>query len=141
MTKEEVENRTLQYFQSGFHCAEAISKALTEFFINEEDSYTPKAATGFGGGIGGSHLETCGALTGGVIALGWFLGRTNPSGDKTRVYKLASEFRRQFVEKFGSTHCQTLLDKFGKQENMNKCKKLTADAAGILWSLLTETGE
>jgi C_GCAxxG_C_C family probable redox protein len=139
MTKEEVENRTLQYFESGFHCAEAISKALTEPFMNDGDSYNPKAATGFGGGIGGSHLDTCGALTGGVIALGWALGRTNPGGDKTKVFKLASEFRKQFVEKFGSAHCQTLLDKFGKQKDANKCKKLTADAAGILWNLLTET--
>jgi C_GCAxxG_C_C family probable redox protein len=141
MTKEEVKNRTFQYYQSGFHCAEAISKALTEILTNDGDSYTPKLATGFGGGIGGSHLETCGALTGGIIALGWSLGRTNPGQDKTMVYELASEFRRQFVEEFGSSNCKALLDKFGKQENMNKCKELTADAAGILWSLLTETGE
>jgi C_GCAxxG_C_C family probable redox protein len=141
MTKEEVENRTLQYYQSGFHCAEAISKALTELLAKEDDTYIPKVATGFGGGVGGSHLETCGALTGGIITLGWFLGRTKPGGDKTMVYELASEFRRQFVDKFGSSHCQTLLDKFGKQENMMKCKKLTAEAGGILWELLTKEGE
>ena len=79
-------------------------------------------------------METCGALTGGIIALGWFWGRTKPGGDKIKVYELASEFRRRFVEKFGSSNCQTLLDKFGKQENAMKCKKLTAEAAGILWS-------
>ena len=137
MTREEAESRTYQYFQSGFHCAEAISKALTEILEKVGDSYTPKVASGFGGGIGGSHLETCGALTGGIIALGWFWGRTKPGGDKTKVYELASEFRRRFVEKFGPPNCQTILDKFGKQENAMKCKKLTAEAAGILWELLT----
>jgi C_GCAxxG_C_C family probable redox protein len=83
MTKEEAENRTLQYYQSGFHCAEAISKALIELRAKEKDSYTPKIANGFGGGIGGSQLETCGALTGGIIVLGWFLGRATPGEDKT----------------------------------------------------------
>jgi len=136
MTREEVEKRTLQYFQSGFHCAEAISKALTEAFEKEGDGYAPKVATGFGGGIGGSHLETCGALAGGIIALGWFWGRTKPGGDKTKVYELAAEFRRRFVEKFGSSNCQSLLDKLGKQEGAMKCKKLTAAAAGILCELL-----
>jgi C_GCAxxG_C_C family probable redox protein len=137
MSREEAENWTFQYYQSGFHCAEAISKALTELLAKEGESYTPKVASGFGGGIGGSHMETCGTLTGGIIALGWLLGRTTPGGDKTKVYELASEFRRRFVEKFGSSNCQTLLDKFGKQENAMKCKKLTAEAAGILWELIT----
>jgi len=137
MSREDAENKTFQYYQSGFHCAEAISKALTELFAKEGDSYTPKVASGFGGGIGGSHMEACGTLTGGIIALGWLLGRTKPGGDKTKVYELVSEFRRRFVEKFGSSHCQTLLDKFGKQENAMKCKKMTAEAAGILWELMT----
>jgi C_GCAxxG_C_C family probable redox protein len=137
MSREDAENKTFQYYQSGFHCAEAISKALTELFAKEGDSYTPKVASGFGGGIGGSHMETCGTLTGGIIALGWLLGRTKPGGDKTKVYELASEVRRRFVEKFGSSNCQTLLDKFGKQENAMKCKKMAAEAAGILWELIT----
>ena len=141
MTKEEAEKRTFQYYQSGFHCAEAISKALTELLGKEGDSYTPKVATGFGGGVGGSHCEICGALTGGIITLGWLLGREKPGEDKAKVYELASEFRRRFVDQFGSSNCQTLLDKYGKQENMLKCKKMTAEAAGTLWQLLTEERE
>ena len=140
MSKEEAEKRAFQYFQSGFHCAEAISKALTELLEKEDSSYSPKVATGLGGGIGGSHLETCGTLTGGIIALGWLFGRIKPGEDKTRIYELASEFRRRFLEKFGSCNCQILLEKFGKQENAMKCKKLTAEAAGILWELLIEKG-
>jgi C_GCAxxG_C_C family probable redox protein len=141
MSREEAENRTFHYYQSGFHCAEAISKALTELLAKEGDSYSPKVASGFGGGIGGSHMETCGTLTGGIIALGWLWGRTKPGADKKKVYELASEFRRRFVGKFGSSNYQTLLDKFGKQENAMKCKKMTAEAAGILWGLLTEERE
>ena len=138
MTKEEAETRTFQYFQSGFHCAEAISKALIELLEKDGSSYLPNVASGFGGGMGGSHLETCGALTGGIIALGWCWGRTQPGGDKMKVFELASEFRRRFIEQFGSSNCQALLEKLGRQENAMKCKKLTADTSGMLWEILTD---
>ena len=131
MSKEEAEKRAFQYFQSGFHCAEAISKSLTELLEKENGSFPPNVATGFGGGIGGSHLDICGALTGGIIALGWLFGRKNPGEDKTRIFGLSSEFRKRFGEKFGSCSCPVLLEKFGKQENGMKCKKMTAEAAGI----------
>jgi C_GCAxxG_C_C family probable redox protein len=138
MTREEAENEVFQLYQSGFHCAESISKAMIQIFAEDAKNYTPKMATGFGGGIGGTHLETCGALNGGIIALGWLLGRTKPGADRTEVYELAAEYRKKFVEKFGSSHCQTLLNGFGKQENMMRCKKLTAEAAGVLYDLITE---
>lgn len=141
MSKEKAEEMAFQFFQSGFHCAEAISKSLTGLLAKDGDNYTPKVATGFGGGIGGSHLDICGALTGGIIALGWLFGRANPGEDKTRIFGLASEFRKRFGEKFGSCSCPALLEKFGKQENGMKCKKMTAQAAGMLWELLNEKGE
>jgi len=137
MNREEAENMAFQLYQSGFHCAESISKAIIQIFAEDAEGYTPKIATGFGGGIGGSHLETCGALNGGIIALGWLLGRTKPAADRTEVYELAAQYREKFVEQFGSSQCQALLNGFGKQENMMKCKKLTAEAAGILYDLIT----
>jgi C_GCAxxG_C_C family probable redox protein len=136
MTREEAENEVLRLYQSGFHCAESISEAIIQVFAEDAKSYTPKIATGFGGGIGGSHLETCGALNGGIIALGWLLGRTKPEADRTAVYELAVQYREKFVERFGSSQCQALLNGFGRQENMMKCKKLAAEAAGVLYELI-----
>ncbi|MEW6609116.1 MAG: C-GCAxxG-C-C family (seleno)protein [bacterium] len=138
MIREDVEKKAFDYFEGGFHCAEAISKTITEFFAKELSSEIPKVASGFGGGIGKTKEDVCGALTGGVIALGCLFGRMEPGKDLKDVCELTSEFRRRFIDEFGSTNCQTILKGFGEQENMQKCKKLTATAAGILSEILVE---
>jgi C_GCAxxG_C_C family probable redox protein len=140
MMRKEVEQKAFDYFQSGFQCAEAISKTLTELFADDVGGDIPRVASGFGGGIGGSHEDVCGALTGGVIAIGRLLGRMETGPLLKDTYRTASNFRKQFVEKFGSTNCQVILTEFGPQDNMDKCKRLTAEAAGLLADLLFEMG-
>ena len=67
---------------------------------------------GFGGGIGGSHEELCGAVSGGVLVL----SLANPHQDggdtegKKAVYAKAKEFRQRFTEVFGGlSRCGELL--------------------------------
>ncbi len=72
----------------------------------------------------------------GLIALGVLFGRTDAEADKQKIYLLATEFRNRFVDTFGSANCRAILEGFGKQENLLKCKRLTGDAAGILYDLL-----
>lgn len=136
MQKRQVEKKAFDYFEEGFICAEAVSKTLLDTFAPGKVADVPRAATGFGGGIGGTKCETCGALTGGVIALGFLFGRMSPSGDKQKVYACATEFRNRFIDAFGATRCQAILDRLGPQENMCRCKELTAKAAGILFDLV-----
>ena len=134
--RAEVEQRAFEYFQSGFNCAEALSKAIVELFSEEAHTTIPGVATGFGGGIGGSKAETCGALSGGIIAIGCIFGRKEPKDDKKAAYEFAAEFRQKFIETFGSSTCRTILEGLGEQENLVECKKLTARAAGILYTML-----
>jgi C_GCAxxG_C_C family probable redox protein len=138
MDKKQMEQRAFDLFQGGFNCAEAVSTAIVEWHGSGPAEYTPKVATAFGGGIGGTKCETCGALTGGVIALGWLFGRTEPGADKQDVYARATEFRNRFLDAFGSTQCKAILDAFGPQENLHKCKRMTGAAAGILYDILSE---
>lgn len=138
MTREIIEKNAFDAFQSGFHCAEAVSKTLVEALAGKTGENLPRCATGFGGGMGGTHEEACGAFTGGIIALGCLYGRMEPGADKTKVNELASAFRRSFLDRFGATRCQTILDGFGEQQNMMRCKRLTAETAGILWDLIEE---
>jgi len=138
MDKKQVEQRAFDLFQGGFNCAEAVSTAIVEWYGAGGTPYTPKVATAFGGGVGGTKCETCGALTGGVIALGWLFGRTEQGADKQDVYAFATEFRNKFLDSFASTHCKTILDAFGKQENLLECKRMTGAAAGILYDILME---
>lgn len=136
MDKKQVEQKTFALFQDGFNCAEAISTAIVECWAEGAVHYTPKAASAFGGGVGGTKCETCGALTGGVVALGWLFGRKEPDADKQKVYALAAEFRDRFLKAFGSTQCQDILEVLGEQENLHKCKRMTGIAAGILFDIL-----
>ena len=142
MDRNEVERRTLeQYRADRFHCAEAVCKTIVECFSPESRIPVHKLASGFGGGIGASHGETCGALTGGIVALGWLYGRANPEDDKTKVLALSGELRRGFIEKYGTTNCQQLLEQFVGQVEGQKCKKLTADTAGMLFDLVQRTNQ
>ena len=44
------------------------------------------------------------------------------------------------MERFGSTTCNTLLERFGTQDDWAKCKSMSAEAAGILWEIVQEKG-
>jgi len=138
MVREEAEKKAFDYFQSGFHCAESILKTIMELFAKEPSSDIPKVASGFGGGIGKTREDVCGALTGGVIALGCLFGRMKPGEDFQDAWELSSEFRKRFIDKFGSANCQTILKGFGEQENNIKCKRLTSNAAGMLSEIIIE---
>jgi C_GCAxxG_C_C family probable redox protein len=136
MNRKEIEQKTFQYYHSGFHCAEAILKTFVDLFGKEPDQSITRFASGFGGGIGGSCSETCGALTGGIIVMGWLLGRKDPCDDKQRIFSLSAELRNRFLQSFHATNCRVILDSLGPQENKLKCKKLTAETAGMLYELL-----
>ncbi len=136
MEHTDATQKTFDYFQSGFHCAESISKAIVEIYGETPAHDIPKVASGFGGGIGKCKEDTCGAVTGGIIALGYLYGRTEPGTDFRNAWELSAEFRKQFIDKFGTANCGRLLEQFGEQENMIKCKNMTAEAAGILSALI-----
>ncbi|MDH5768045.1 MAG: C-GCAxxG-C-C family protein [Nitrospirota bacterium] len=138
MKDKEIKRRVYGHFRSDFHCAEAISKAIAEEFSEGFDADVIRCASGFGGGIGGSGEELCGAFTGGIIALSYFLGRENPGENLRDCGVTIKEFKKQFLEKFGSTNCKTLIEGFKEGGDSLGCVKLTADATVILACMLNE---
>lgn len=129
-------DKAFKYHQSGFHCAEAVSKAIIEEYGDLGDDCVPKVATAFGGGVGRTHQEMCGALAGGMIGIGFLHGRSQPEADWTLASQLAARLRERFIDCFGTTHCGSLLKQFGHQENMMRCKQLTAEVADMLADIL-----
>lgn len=138
MNKREVEKTAFDHFDSGFHCAESVAKTIIDLYAQNPNAEMVRIASGFLGGIGGTHAETCGALTGGIAAIGYLFGRTEPGEDIQLAQELAAEFTNRFVEGFGSANCGVLLEGFGEQQNGHKCKGLAAGAAGLLFELLEE---
>lgn len=91
----------------GYNCAESVFGGVTAAF--GEHQVPLKIATGFGGGIGRTG-EVCGAVTGGVMAMGWLKGRVRPD-DKEGYAELAAQVRKflaRFRDEFGTLDCGPL---------------------------------
>lgn len=136
MRDTSIEQEAHQTFESGFHCAESIFSALLNHFPTDMPPTVVRCASAFCGGIGKSREEACGALTGGVMAIGALFGRTTAGADIDRAWRTAADFRRRFLESFGATRCGQLMDDFGEQENLGRCKQMTARATGMLKDLI-----
>lgn len=140
MNREEIVQKAFGYHSGGFHCTEAVSKAIVEAYGKKPSSEIPRVASAFGGGAVKNFDGTCGALTGGLVAIGYLYGRMKPGdeGAKREVFELAQELGRRFVAEFGASNCNSVLEELGPQENMNKCKQLSGTVAGMLSDILEE---
>lgn len=99
-----------QYHKAGYNCAQAVALAFKDL-IDVPEGAIVSAGGGFGGGVGGSRAELCGAVSGGVLTLGWLTPHTNGADaeGKKRTYAAVKEFRRRFEDIFGLTRCGDLL--------------------------------
>jgi C_GCAxxG_C_C family probable redox protein len=95
-----------------------------------------RLSTGLGGGIGGTREEVCGALSGGVLAIGGLLGRQDPDTNDDEAYALCEEFRTRFLAEMGDTQCARLREAIDSPGGPGTCAPLVARAAGILMDIL-----
>ena len=137
MNRQDVEARTEDLFRGGLHCAEAVLQAVLEGQGLDTAACSPRAATAFGGGVGRSKKGLCGALSGGLIALGQLRGRGGPQESWDEVAALAEALRQRFATEFGCTRCFAVLEKLGAQERMDKCVRLTGRTAGMVHEALS----
>lgn len=115
----------------GYNCAQAVACALApEIGADTEACYV--LSEGFGGGMGG-HTETCGAISGGVMALGQVSsGGTALSGTtKKRTYELTRELVERFGAKNGSTICCELKGAGCDHGPLRSCPGCIEDAVKI----------
>jgi len=111
-------------FNGGASCIRAVLEATTGPLSAEL-----KAATaGFSSGIGESGC-LCGAVTGGVMALG-LKGQGRRSGELVQLFK----------EQFGTTCCRGLSRNYQwlSDEHLSNCCGITAATAGMVADLLAE---
>jgi C_GCAxxG_C_C family probable redox protein len=114
-----------------------------------EDEQTFKAATGLGGGVGRMG-DICGALSGGVMAIGLQYGRASEkdkdSGPKT--YALAEKLYGMFEKEFGSPTCYDLIKtdlrneeerkKWANEEGPQFCRELVQKTARLVKQVIEE---
>lgn len=138
------EKRHLQ----GFNCSQAVFSTLAEP-LGLDPALALKIASPFGGGIGRTG-ETCGAVSGALMALGLSLGFSEPDPQaKERVYARTREFLGRFQEKHGAVGCKALIGiDIGTPEGMQEarrqnvfatqCLQFIADAVEIAEDMMAE---
>ena len=96
------------YFLQGYNCAQSVLLTMFEHW-KRKSNLIPRIATGFGGGIGRCG-SVCGALTGGVMALGIKHGTNEPTQKKRlKVYELAHKLYNCFHKQHGTVLCRELI--------------------------------
>jgi len=99
------------YHAAGYNCVQAVAGAFADQ-INMPLESLIAIGGGFGGGIGGTHEEICGAASGAIMALSLlypFVDGDDQAGKK-RIYVITKEFRKRFQDVFGHTVCGNLLE-------------------------------
>jgi C_GCAxxG_C_C family probable redox protein len=99
----------LSCFSEGFNCAQSVLAAYcSDFGVDRESAL--RIAGAFGGGIAGTG-ETCGAVTGALMAIGLKYGMTDPHNlqAKEKTKELGRKFLEVFVSTYGSSKCRDLL--------------------------------
>ncbi len=109
MLHENAVKKAKELFSDNYNCAQSVLKATIEARDMKIPSVTYLAA-GFGGGMGICG-ETCGAISGAVIAIGLLLERTYPDrlDHKKKSYEYVREVIRLFKEIHGTVKCNDLL--------------------------------
>lgn len=118
------------YRENKFLCSEAIIFAINNQLGNPLPVDIVKLASGFPRGIGGAGC-TCGAINGGVMALGMLLGRSEPEGKCPEVITASKELHDWFKGKHKSLCCRVLVKnlKFNSPERKEHCINITGDVA------------
>ncbi len=125
------------HFRNGFFCCEALMAAIRDNFELDVPEEVIAMSSGMAVGAGRSGC-LCGALNGGILALGLFFGRTQPNGPKdpkvNKCMELTQELHSWFKEANGknSVCCRVLTKEFdmGKGEHKEQCIYFTGLCAG-----------
>lgn len=148
--REEVAELAKCYSEEGFLCSESVLLAVSDCLAIKSD-LIPKIATGFGGGVGRCGF-VCGAVSGGVIALGLKFGRNEPVKQDKLPHWFAQELVKRFIHEFGRVNCRELTDcdltteaghlKYRKEKVWTvKCRRYIEGAAALAFDIVSENSK
>ncbi|MGC9371440.1 MAG: C-GCAxxG-C-C family protein [Paracoccaceae bacterium] len=139
--RRKIAARAAALLREGYHCSEAVVKAVGPSVVRDWCPACTRMATGFGGGVGGTEEELCGALAGGIMVIGALFGRTTLEDD-TLVQRLAAKLRQRFAETFETTQCVRLLEDVVRpaEGGLGSCAVVVERATMILLGVLADAG-
>ncbi|ACZ08168.1 C_GCAxxG_C_C family protein [Sebaldella termitidis] len=127
------------YAEGDYYCSEAIVAVIKKYIDNNIPKEAIAMASGFPVGIGGSKC-VCGAVSGGIISLGYFFGRSNPKDKQVnKTLELADELQQSFKENHKVLCCRVLTKdmEMGSDVHMKQCIEFTGEIARKTAEIIT----
>lgn len=127
------------YRKGDFFCSEAIVASIRDNFQLDMPEEMIAMASGFPVGIGRSKC-VCGAISGGVICIGYFFGRTKGGDTKVnRTLELANELQEEFRKNHKVLCCSvhTKGMDMGSGEHKAQCVAFTGEVAETAAKIIT----
>ncbi|WP_088225506.1 C-GCAxxG-C-C family protein [Desulfosporosinus sp. FKB] len=131
------------YFQRGeFFCSESVIHTLNELLGWPFDRSITRLASGFPIGIGKSGC-VCGAISGGVMALGMAYGRDHGNTMNSKMLPIAAELHDHIKNLYRSTCCRVITKDlvFDSPERKAHCVKITGEVAAWVTDKLLDDEE
>jgi len=125
------------YVKDQFVCSEAVLYTIQRILGHPLPVEIVRLASGFGGGIGDSG-NVCGALAGGVMALGLAFGRSEASASCPKLLPATRELLGWFNQSFGSSCCAELSKnkKIFCVKDSDRCGIMTGETAAKTMELV-----
>lgn len=140
----DIGKRASDLFSSGYYCAESVLLAIAEEHGIESD-LIPALATGFCSGMA-RRCGPCGALTGGIMAIGLIRGRRTAQDSVEPAYQAVQALLHAFEAEFGSRSCHEILgcdlgteagqEIFSQENLIERCTRIVARAAELTAQIL-----
>ncbi|PPK48755.1 C-GCAxxG-C-C family protein [Clostridium algidicarnis] len=137
---EEVRHTAEGYFERGeFFCSEAVVKTINDMLDKPYDENVTKLASGFPVGIGKSGC-VCGAVSGGVMALGMVYGREHGEDMQEKMFPMSADLHDHIKGIYKSTCCRVMTKnfEFTSPERKAHCIKITGEVAAYIAEKLYE---
>ena len=139
LNRSEIKKEAARLHEMGYNCAQSVVCAMAPAIDLDADGAFV-LAEGFGAGMGGM-TETCGAVSGAVMALSQVesTGR-DQIGSKAKTYKLSRELSARFASTNGSTVCRELKGIGSGAGALRSCPGCIDDAIDLAVDILVEQG-
>lgn len=143
---DETSKRSGELFKLGYRWAESVLLSVAES-KDIQSEIIPNISSGFCGGIARTS-GICGAVSGGIMAISLFYGRSSPNEPIDKSYIPVQKFIEMFESKFGTTNCKQLIGidlgteedrkRFFSENKIEQCRKYTEEATRMVMLIIEE---
>lgn len=143
VSPQEVQRKAEEQYAGGYFCCEAVMSVIRDAFQADVPESVIAMSSGMSIGAGRSGCM-CGALNGGILALGMFFGRTTPDGPKDPKVNALMALSKELHDWFRDSNakhaacCRVLTRGFDMAggEHKKQCIAFTGLCAGKVAEIL-----